>query len=84
MDRFWLAAQEGDLARLEELLSAEVNGRAALLGWSGMALLGALVPAFEADRIVTVHIIANPDKLRFAARQSAGLSRSGKVPGPSG
>jgi len=126
LDRFLGAAQDGDLAGLEELLSAEVtvwadgggaataarrpvvgrarvarylvgsigkfdagvrveaaeiNGRPALLGWSDAVLLGVLVPAVEGDRVVAVYIIANPDNLRFAARQAVGLSRSGGPPG---
>ncbi|PZS30439.1 MAG: RNA polymerase subunit sigma-24 [Pseudonocardiales bacterium] len=130
VDRFLRAAQDGDLAGLEELLSAEVtawadgggaataarrpvvgrarvaryligaigkfgagagagvrveraeiNGCPSLLGWSDAVLLGVLVPEVEGDRVVAVHIIANPDKLRFAARQAAGLSRSGGPPG---
>lgn len=126
VDRFLRAAQVGDLAGLEELLSAEVtvwadgggaataarrpvegrarvarylvgalakfgaavrveraevNGCPALLGWSGAVLLGVLIPAVDDDRITAVHIIANPDKLRFAARQAAGLSRSEGLPG---
>jgi len=71
-------AKFGAAVRVER---AEVNGCPALLGWSGAVLLGVLIPAVDDDRITAVHIIANPDKLRFAARQAAGLSRSEGLPG---
>lgn len=127
LDRFLRAAQDGDLAGLEQLLAAEVtawadgggaataarrpvvgraqvarylagalakfgagvrveqaeiNGRPALLGWSGTVLLGVLVPeADDGEVISAVLIIANPDKLHFAARQAGELSHSGPPSG---
>lgn len=57
-----------------QVTQAEVNGEIALLGWSGTALLGVLVPEIRDGEITAVRIVANPDKLRFAARQAGRLS----------
>jgi hypothetical protein len=40
-----------------------------------------IVPEIADGHITALRVIANPDKLVFAARQAAGLSRS---PAPSG
>jgi RNA polymerase sigma-70 factor (TIGR02957 family) len=56
---------------------AEVNGEPAVLGFSGPTLAGVLFFQTDGDRIAALRIVANPDKLRFAAQQlshSAGLS----------
>jgi RNA polymerase sigma-70 factor (ECF subfamily) len=122
VERFLLAAQEGDLRSLQQLLAAdvtawadgggkvtaarrpvvgparvarylvgafrrfaagvelavaEVNGEPAVLGWSGEDLLGVLVLEIVDERIGALRAVANPDKLSYAARQAAGLSRPG-------
>jgi RNA polymerase sigma-70 factor (ECF subfamily) len=71
-------AKYGTVARLER---GEVNGWPAVLGWSGSVLLGVLVPEGSVERVTALYTIANPDKLRFAARQAAMLSRSGGLSG---
>jgi RNA polymerase sigma factor (sigma-70 family) len=58
-----------------ELSVTEVNGDQAMLAWSRDALLAVLVPQVGADRIISVYVIANPDKLAAVARQAAGLPR---------
>jgi len=58
-----------------EIAVAEVNGEPAVLGWSGTDLLGVLVLEIVDGRIGALRAVANPDKLRFAARQAASLSR---------
>jgi hypothetical protein len=60
-----------------ELAVAEVNGEPAVLGWSGGDLLGVLVLEIVDGRIGALGTVANPDKLGFAARQAASLSRPG-------
>ena len=54
---------------------AEASGEPAVLGWSGGNLLGVLETVD--GRIGALRAVANPDKLGFAARQAAGLSRPG-------
>jgi RNA polymerase sigma-70 factor (ECF subfamily) len=51
------------------LTVVEVNGAPALAGQAGGALVGLLMPEVTDGAIRTVRIIANPDKLRYAARQ---------------
>jgi RNA polymerase sigma-70 factor (TIGR02957 family) len=56
---------------------AEVNGEPAVVGFTGSALAGVLFFQTDGDRIAVLRIVANPDKLRFAADQlshRAGLS----------
>jgi RNA polymerase sigma-70 factor (ECF subfamily) len=70
--RFWHGA---------EVWQAEVNGEPALLAWTGGFLFAAIVPEMAAGRITALRVMANPDKLAFAARQAAGLSRSEDLSG---
>jgi RNA polymerase sigma-70 factor (ECF subfamily) len=58
---------------------AEVNGEPAMLAFDGDRLAGVLSFDIDADRIAALRIVANPDKLRFLARQ---LSHSARLPGP--
>jgi RNA polymerase sigma-70 factor (TIGR02957 family) len=126
VERFLVAAREGDLRSLEQMLAAdvtawadgggrvdaarrpvagpvwvarylvgvlrrfaasvevavaEVNGDPAVLGWSGGDLLGVLVLEIVDGRIRALRTVANPDKLGFAARQAASLSRPGAPAG---
>jgi RNA polymerase sigma-70 factor (TIGR02957 family) len=56
---------------------AEVNGEPAVLGFTGSTLAGVLFFQTDGDRIAALRVVANPDKLRFVARQRshmAGLS----------
>lgn len=48
---------------------AEVNGEPAMLGFLDATLAGALFFEVDGDRIAALRVVANPDKLRFAARQ---------------
>jgi RNA polymerase sigma factor (sigma-70 family) len=65
-----------------EISQAEVNGEPALLVWIGGVLFGVIVPEIAGGRISALRAMANPDKLGFAARQAAGLSRSAGLSGP--
>jgi RNA polymerase sigma-70 factor (ECF subfamily) len=47
-----------------------VNGEPALVIHLDNRLVIVSVPQFDADRIVALHTVANPDKLSFAARQT--------------
>jgi RNA polymerase sigma-70 factor (TIGR02957 family) len=58
---------------------AEVNGEPAMLAFDGDGLSGVLFFEITGDRIAALRILANPDKLRFLAKQlshPAGLSGS--------
>jgi RNA polymerase sigma-70 factor (TIGR02957 family) len=52
---------------------AEINGQPGVLGLADGALAGVLVLELGGGKIAALRIVANPDKLGFAARQ-AGLS----------
>ena len=54
---------------------AEVNGAPAILVWQHGELFGVLVAEFAGGQLTALRGVSNPDKLRFAARQAAGLSR---------
>jgi hypothetical protein len=77
------AEQGVRLRRAEELeiAVAEVNGEPALPGWSGGDLLGVLVLEVVDERIGAPRVVANPDKLSFAARQAPSLPRPGVLSG---
>lgn len=68
-------------AQLTELGQAEVNGEPAVLLWAGDRLVGVFIPEVAAGRITALRAAGNPDKLRFAARQAASLSRSERLSG---
>jgi RNA polymerase sigma-70 factor (TIGR02957 family) len=56
---------------------AEVNGEPAMLAFIGPTLSGALFFEIAGEQLAALRVVANPDKLRFAARQlshPAGLS----------
>lgn len=57
---------------------AEINGQPAIVGWAGDTLLGLLVATEDGGVLAAFHVVANPDKLAFLARQ---LSHSGALPG---
>lgn len=57
---------------------AEVNGEPATLAFDGDVLVGVLCFEIARDRIAAVRVMANPDKLRFLARQ---LSHPAGLPG---
>ncbi len=54
---------------------AEVNGEPAVLAWLDGELAGVLVAEIAGGQIAALRVVANPDKLRFAARQAGRLSR---------
>lgn len=64
-----------------DIRQAEVNGEPALLGRVGGVLYAVIVPEVADGRISALRIIANPDKLIFAARQAENLSHSEDVSG---
>jgi RNA polymerase sigma-70 factor (TIGR02957 family) len=74
-------AADPAFARGGEIRQAEVNGEPALLAWVGGALFGVIVPEIADGRISALRVMANPDKLGFAARQAAGPSRSADLSG---
>jgi RNA polymerase sigma-70 factor (ECF subfamily) len=59
----------------------EVNGAPAVLGTRAGTLAGVLVLEVSGDQITAVHLMSNPDKLGFASRQVARLSRLSPVIG---
>ncbi len=73
--------RDSQLWREAAVCPAEVNGEPALLAWTGGALFAALVPEIADGRMTALRVIANPDKLAFAARQASGLSRSADLSG---
>jgi RNA polymerase sigma-70 factor (TIGR02957 family) len=74
-------AADPGFARGAEIRPAEVNGEPALLAWIGGVLFAVIVPEIAGDRITALRVMANPDRLGFAARQAAGPSRSGDLSG---
>jgi RNA polymerase sigma-70 factor (TIGR02957 family) len=60
---------------------AEVNGAPAVLGTRAGTLAGVLVLEVSGDQITAVRLMSNPDKLGFASRQVARLSRLSPVTG---
>jgi RNA polymerase sigma factor (sigma-70 family) len=74
-------AADPGFARSAEIRPAEVNGEPALLAWIGGDLFGVIVPEIAGDRITALRVMANPDRLGFAARQAAGPSRSADLSG---
>jgi RNA polymerase sigma factor (sigma-70 family) len=74
-------AADPQFAREAEIWQAEVNGEPALLAWTGGVLFAAFVPEIADGRITAVRVLANPDKLAFAARQAGSLSRSADLSG---
>lgn len=70
----------GSFGRVPEVVGGQftlristLNGGPAVLAFAGDQPLGALVPVVDGERISAVHIIANPEKLRFIE----GLSHPG-------
>jgi hypothetical protein len=74
-------AADPGFARGAEIRQAEVNGEPAPLAWIGGVLFGVIVPEIAGDRITALRVLVNPDRLGFAARQAAGLSRSADLCG---
>jgi RNA polymerase sigma-70 factor (TIGR02957 family) len=65
-----------------EVAVVEVNGAPALLGRAEGALAGIMVFEIAEDRVAALYSLANPDKLTYAARQAAELSRFVSLSGP--
>ncbi|MFL6077045.1 MAG: RNA polymerase sigma-70 factor [Mycobacteriales bacterium] len=70
----YLAGVAGRFGAGVRVAFAEVNGEPAVLAHAGGTLIGVLVAEVAGDRIQALHTVANPVKLRFLARQAAGLS----------
>jgi RNA polymerase sigma-70 factor (ECF subfamily) len=64
-----------------ETVVAEVNGEPGVLGLSGGALAGVMVPEVAGGQITAFRLVVNPGKLRFAGRQAAALSHLGLLAG---
>jgi RNA polymerase sigma-70 factor (TIGR02957 family) len=76
--RYLAGALSRPLPQLRLQFGVEVNGEPAVLGFTGPTLAGVLFFQIEGERIAALRVIANPDKLRFVARQ---LSHSAGLPG---
>lgn len=48
---------------------AEINGEPAMLAFDGDTLAGVLCFDIAGDQIAALRVLANPDKLRFLAKQ---------------
>jgi RNA polymerase sigma-70 factor (TIGR02957 family) len=67
--RYVAGAWSRSAAAAIQLEFAEVNGEPAMLGFLEATLAGVLFFEVDGDRIAALRAVANPDKLRFAARQ---------------
>ena len=75
--RYLAGALSRPLPDVQLQFGVEVNGEPAVLGFTGSELAGVLFFQTDGDRIAALRVVANPDKLRFVARQlshRAGLS----------
>jgi RNA polymerase sigma-70 factor (TIGR02957 family) len=79
----YLAGLAGKFGAGITVSAAEVNGQPALLTWIGEVLVGVLVPELVDGRLHALRMVLNPEKLAFASRQAAPLSRSAVAPGHS-
>src|SRR5215467_3105959 len=77
----YLAGGIGKFGAGARAVPAEVNGEPAIVGISGGTVVGVLVLEVSGGEIGAVRAVANPDKLRFAARQVMGLSHLEFLPG---
>ena len=77
----YLAGAIGKFGTGAEAVLAEANGEPAILGVSGGTVVGVLVLELSGGEISALRAVANPDKLRFAARQAMGLSHLESLPG---
>ena len=77
----YLAGGIGKFGTGAQAVFAEVNGEPAILGVSGGTVVGVLVLEVSGGEISALRAVANPDKLRFAARQAMGLSHLKSLPG---
>jgi RNA polymerase sigma-70 factor (ECF subfamily) len=75
--RYLAGALSRPVPQVQLQFGAEVNGEPAVLGFTGSELAGVLFFQTDGDRIAALRVVANPDKLRFVAKQlshPAGLS----------
>ena len=75
--RYLASALSRPLPDVQLQFGVEVNGEPAVLGFTGSELAGVLFFQTDGDRIAALRVVANPDTLRFVARQlshRAGLS----------
>ena len=77
----YLAGGIGKFGAGAQAVLAEVNGEPAILAVSGGTVVGVLVLELSGGEISALRAVANPDKLRFAARQAMGLSHLESLPG---
>jgi RNA polymerase sigma-70 factor (ECF subfamily) len=67
--RYLAGALSRPVAAAIRLDFAEVNGESAMLGFFDATLAGVLFFEVDGDRIAALRVVANPDKLRFVAKQ---------------
>src|SRR5215472_12905421 len=77
----YLAGAIGKFGAGARAVFAEVNGEPAIVGINGSTVVGVLVLEVSGGEISAVRAVANPDKLRFAARQAMRLSHLEPLPG---
>jgi RNA polymerase sigma-70 factor (TIGR02957 family) len=76
--RYLAGALSRPLPGVQLEFGVEVNGELAVLGFTGSALAGVLFFEFAGAQLAALRVVANPDKLRFAAKQ---LSHTAGLPG---
>ena len=75
--RYLAGALSRPLPEVQLQFGVEVNAEPAVLGFTSSTLAGVLFFQTDGDRIAALRVVANPDKLRFVAKQlshTAGLS----------
>lgn len=77
--RYLAGALSRPLPGVRLQLGVEVNGEPAVLAFTGTTLAGVLFFQTEGDQVAALRVVANPDKLRFVARQ---LSHAARLSGP--
>lgn len=77
--RYLAGALSRPAAGVQLQFGVEVNGEPVVLGFTGQTLAGVLFFQTDGDQIAALRVVANPDKLRFAAQQ---LSHTAGLPCP--
>jgi RNA polymerase sigma-70 factor (TIGR02957 family) len=77
--RYLAGALSRPLPEVQLQFGVEVNGEPAVLGFTDSVLAGVLFFQTDGDRVAALRVVANPDKLRFVARQ---LSHTAGLTGP--
>jgi RNA polymerase sigma-70 factor (TIGR02957 family) len=77
--RYLAGAFSRPVPSVDMQFGVEVNGEPAVLGFIGETLAGVLFFQTDGDRVAALRVVANPEKLRFVAKQ---LSHTAGLPGP--